>query len=433
MAEGISEIESINWRRCFSFLEILRSFRMAIHPAKLALCLLGLAASVGIATVLDELPGIGHTTLNGNTFWQNFLGLVTGPIWGRWPTTVEGISVDSMLGLLLAPLAAAGRLVGLTADYWHDAPLFSIVNTVFSLAVWAVIGGAVTRMAAVRFAREESVPLKKALCFSLRKWPSLVTSPLIPFGILVLLAGAVGLFTGLPLMIPYAGEVLLGLFWWLAEIAFFMASLVFVASIFSLGLQWPTIAAEGSDSFDAISRSVSYISSRPWRYLFYTAFATVYGCATFIFVKLIAYLTLAIGHFSVYTFTWNDELRHNKFERIWAYPSLNSPWPNVPEFLNPNGEMIRAEPFAQWLMAFWVWILLGLVVAFLISFFFTSQTVIYFLLRRTVDATDVEEVYLEESEEEGLPIEHKVEAPEPPPGEPPSAKPSGEAPPAEKK
>jgi hypothetical protein len=432
MAEGLSEIESINWRRTFSFLEILRSFRMAIHPAKLILCLLGLAASVGIATLLDQLPGVGETKLNGNSFWQNFMGVVTGPIWGRWPTTVEAISTDSILALLLSPVAAAGRLVGLAVDYWREGPLFSLVNTVFSLSIWAVIGGAVTRMAAVRFAREESVSLKKALCFSLRKWPSLVTSPLIPFGVMVLMVIFVGLLTGLPLMIPYAGEVLLGLFWWLAEIAFFMASLVFVAALFNLGLQWPTIAAEGSDSFDAISRSVSYISSRPWRYLFYTAFATVYGCATFIFVKLIAYLTLAIGHFSTQFFTWDDGTGTNKLERLWGAPALNDPWPKSGhEVFILNGDMIRAEPFAHWLMVFWIFILLGLAVAFLVSFFFTSQTVIYFLLRRTVDATDVEEVYLEESEEESLPIEHKVEAPEPPPAEPP-AKPSGEAPPPEK-
>ena len=49
---------------------------------------------------------------------------------------------------------------------------------------------------------------------------------------------------------------------------------------------------------------------------------------------------------------------------------------------------------------------------FFFSFFFTSQTIIYFLLRRIVDATDIEEVYMEEGEEEELPLEQMAEATE---------------------
>jgi hypothetical protein len=286
------------------------------------------------------------------------------------------------------------------------------VNTILSLALWAVIGGAVTRMAAVRAAREESVPLKQALGFAFRKWPSTVTSPLIPFGVLVAMAAVVGFVTAVPTMIPYIGEVLFGLFSWLTLILGLVMALIFVGGVFSLGLQWPTIAAEGSDSFDALSRSVSYISSRPWKYLFYTAFSVVYGCLTFIFVKFVAFLGLRITHLAVGTFTtswWSHGGTTDKLVRIWDTPALTKPWPTS------GAEMIRAEAFANFLVSGWVWIVLGLAIAFLISFFFTSQTVIYFLLRRSVDATDMEEVYLEEAEEEGLPVEHKVEGPEAPP------------------
>ena len=62
-----------------------------------------------------------------------------------------------------------------------------------------------------------------------------------------------------------------------------------------------------------------------------------------------------------------------------------------------------AEASAQHLFEFWLWIVMALVAAYLISFFFTSQTIIYFLLRKIVDATDMEEVYMEEADEE-LPL-----------------------------
>jgi len=428
-SEGNHEIESINWRRCFSFLEILRSFRMAIHPLKLGLCLLGMLGTIWIGVAIDQVPGIGQTSVHGTSFYKNCSNLITGPLWGTWalPYIGDGTSGE-FFQFLMAPVTAARDAVKLAVDYWDQAWPFALVNTILLLALWAVVGGAVTRMAAVRTAREESVPLKQALCFAIRKWPSTVTSPLIPFGVLVALAAVVGLVTAVPTMIPYAGSIFFGLLSWLTLIVGFVMALMFIGGIFSLGLQWPTIAAEGSDSFDAISRSVSYVSSRPWKYLFYTAFSVVYGCLTFIFVKFVAFLTLKITHLAVGTFTtsWWSGGTTDKLVRIWAPPTLADPWPMSGSQADviSNAEMIRAEAFAHFFVSGWVWVVLGLAVAFLISFFFSSQTVIYFLLRRSVDATDMEEVYLEESEEEGLPVEHKVEGPEAPPK-------SGATPPAE--
>jgi hypothetical protein len=272
-----------------------------------------------------------------------------------------------------------------------------------SLAIWAVVGGAVTRMAAVRVAREESVPLEKALSFSLRKWPSTVTSPLIPFGVLVLLAILVGLPTGLLLMIPHIGEFAVGILLFLPLIMGLVLGLIFIGGAFSVGLQWPTIAAEGSDSFDAISRSISYISSRPWKYLFYAVFSVVYGCATFILVKFLTFLTLRTTHEAVSTFSWGAGGAEDKLLRLWQVPTLANPWPVA------GLEQFWSEVSATYVFAIWVWVVLGVMVAFLASFFFCSQTIIYFLLRKSVDATDIEEVYMEESEEEELPVEHPVE------------------------
>jgi hypothetical protein len=262
-------------------------------------------------------------------------------------------------------------------------------------------------MAAVRFAREETVPLKRALAFSCRKWPSLVMSPLIPFIALVFVGLLLYVFTGLPMMIPYVGEVLIPVLFFLTFTVGLLMALIFVGGVFSLGLQWPTIAAEGSDSFDAISRSIAYISSRPWRYLFYTVFAAAYGCITFIFVKFVTYLTLWLTHEAVGIFTWG------KLTRMWAEPTWTNPWPQTgAEAMVPGAEMVHAEVFGSIVIAVFAWIIFGLMIAYLISFCISSQTIIYFLLRRSVDATDVEEVYLEESEEEQLPIEEKAEAPE---------------------
>jgi hypothetical protein len=285
--------------------------------------------------------------------------------------------------------------------YWQKYTWFALINTIISLAIWAMVGGAVCRMTAVRFAREESVPWRTALGFSCAKWPSMASCVLIPFGVLVLLAIVFNLIPGLVVMIPVVGPYAVGIALGLTLLLNFLLALIFVGGVFSVGLQWPTIAVEGSDAFDAISRSISYLSSRPWRYLFYTLFSAVYGCATFLFVKFVAYLTLAITHTSIYIFSFGGGA-DNALVRLWQAPTMAGPWPV------PGG----SESGATYLFIIWVWVVLGLVLAFLWSFFFTAQTVIYFLLRKVVDATDMDEVYMEESEEEELPLEHKAKGPE---------------------
>jgi hypothetical protein len=443
MADEAKELQCIDWRRCFAFLEIVRSFRLASHPFKVGLCFVGLALSFLVGVMVDQVPVIGQTDVHvpgiglprfplagfgvRTSFYDNVHAVVTNTLWGQWALPyVGGRTWDDFLAFLAAPLAAAWDAIALAVAYWREAPWFALVNTILSLAVWAVVGGAVTRMTAVRVAREEGVPLSKALRFSFSKWPSNATCLLIPFGVLVLLAVLCGLPDGLVLMVPYAGEVVVGLFWGLSLVFFFLLALVFVGGAFSVGLQWPTIAAEGSDSFDAISRSISYLSSRPWRYLFYSLFAAVYGCLTFIFVKFLVFVTLFIAHTSVHVFTWGAGGAPNKLVRLWDAPTLANPWPQAGVSADA---MFGAEATAAHFFQFWIWVLLGMMVAWLFSFFFTSQTVIYFLLRKIVDATDMEEVYVEESEEGELPLEQKAAAPEMIKVEPEAAPPKPPEPP----
>jgi hypothetical protein len=103
----------------------------------------------------------------------------------------------------------------------------------------------------------------------------------------------------------------------------------------------------------------------------------------------------------------------NKFDVMWSQPAF--------ENLRPQFEMInlsRVEPFG----AAVIWIFVSLVVvalhAFVISFLLNGFTWIYLLLRRVVDATDLEDVYTEEIEE--AKIEQAVEAI---PAEAPAAEP----------
>ena len=156
---------------------------------------------------------------------------------------------------------------------------------------------------------------------------------------------------------------------------------------------YPTVAAEGSDSFDAISRSFSYVYARPWRMLFYTAVAVAYGAITYLFVKLFIYLVLAVTHYFVGW--WLVAAPGRWYPEMWPARSFDS----LPYEVNFTG-LKFTEKVAAFLICFWNYLLIGLLGAFAISFYFSANTIIYFLMRREVDATELDDVYVEEADDD---------------------------------
>ncbi|MFP4052980.1 MAG: hypothetical protein ACLFV7_03850, partial [Phycisphaerae bacterium] len=164
-------------------------------------------------------------------------------------------------------------------------------------------------------------------------------------------------------------------------------------------LMYPTIAVEGSDSFDAISRSFSYVFARPWRSALYGLVALVYGVITYLFVRLFIFLTLCTTHWFVAggVFTGGDRLGEgaDKLDVIWAAPQFGD------LFGRFNWQaMSGMESVGAVLIGVWVFLLAGVVAAYLLSYFASATTTIYFLLRRQVDATDLDDVYVEEADED---------------------------------
>jgi hypothetical protein len=291
----------------------------------------------------------------------------------------------------------AWGLCWMAANY----PVYSLIYMVLALAVWSIFGGAICRMAALHAAREEKLRMGAALRFSLGKFFSFFTAPVLPLlmivfvGLLLALGGLVG-------SIPYFGE-------WALALLFFVAlglGMVIAFLAFGLGggwpLMWPTIAVEGSDSFDAVSRSLHYVYARPFRYILYWGVAAVYGTICYLFVRLFAFVALLATHRWV---GWSMRLAHReyygpsagKLDVMWAGPTFS-------DFHGPLQVEATAgsERAASMVLMFWIYLVSGVVLAFLASFIFSAATNIYYLLRRSVDATDLDDVYVEESSEDDL-------------------------------
>ena len=314
-------------------------------------------------------------------------------------------------GLVCWLILALWGLWWMISAHW----LYAIVFLLAALGIWAVLGGAICRIAALHAGREEKISIASAVKFSLSKVMSFVGAPLLPLAIIVIsgllmsLAGFVGL-------IPGVGELLVAVFFLLALIGGAIMAFLSIGLVGGAPLMWPTIAVEGSDSFDAVSRSFSYVFARPFRYVLYLVIAAVHGTICYLFVRLFAFLTLSGTHRFV-GWTMNLDGRETyaegagKLDVMWAAPTFNS-------FHGPmQGEVAQGwEGWTSYILAGWVYLVAGVVLAFLACYTLSAMTNIYLILRRKVDATDLDDVYVEEEEEiEGA--EAVVEAPAEQPAE----------------
>lgn len=266
--------------------------------------------------------------------------------------------------------------------------LYSIIFFAITLAVISLAGGGLCRIAALQFAKNEKPGITEALRFSTKRFLSLFTVPLTPVGIII----CIGLFVfllGLIGNIPRAGELIIGIFMLPALIAGALITIVLIGTVTGFNLMFPAIVYDGSDCLDAIGRSFSYVYSKPWRMGFYTAVAVVYGAICYAFVRFFAFLLLWVTRWFLQIGVWaNNSNNVNKLSAIWPEPSFmglrGSP---------PLATLNWSESFTAFLVYLVLLVVVGLLASFVISFYFSANTIIYALMRNRVDNTSLQDIY----------------------------------------
>jgi hypothetical protein len=357
MADEPSGLHDISFERLFPWVRLFRGVGAAIDAKKLILAALGLILfSLGRGG-LDRLfprPGAIPETITP---------LLAGPpapapySWADLSSTAWRLTepVRYLVGPFLEVFALdnhwKGFLHGLLAAFW-------------GVLVWGIFGGAIARITVVQVARTEGVGMGEALRFAIQKWLPLVGTPLSPLlgvAFFTALCAAFGLLYWLPG--PW-GPTLAGIF----AIFPLLAGLVMSLVLISLAIGWPlmhaTIAAEGEDGFDALSRSFAYVNQRPLRYAACVALAWALGVLGLIVVDLFARTTIHMAH--------------------WAL-SFGAPDDLLAALFRAGTGPVDSAPRA--VHAFWLSVV-GLVVhGWIYSYFWTSATIIYLVLRQDVDGT----------------------------------------------
>jgi hypothetical protein len=313
---------------------------------------------------------------------------ITGPVWlftASAPMQWRPENADTWGGWM--------KMLGYRALYLGSLLVFAL----FTLIVLALTGATLSRMSALELAGIERAPVKDAFLFSLRRLWVFIKAPMTPFLILLV----VGLFlaaVGLIGAIPYIGEIILGIFFILFLVVGFILMLLLLGVLGGFNLLYPTIAVEGSDAFDAMSRSFAYVYARPWRLIFYSVVSLIYGVITYLFVSFAVYLVLLLTH----TFVgWGTNLMGYVYGAHSGVPKMETlcPTPRFTQLSLPTNwyAMSWSEYIGSLFLHFWVYMLISAIGAYVISYYFSTHTIIYLLLRRSVDGQATTEVFTEDT------------------------------------
>jgi hypothetical protein len=287
--------------------------------------------------------------------------------------------------------------------------IYLIFLILWLVGVWGFFGGIITRMAALSLANKEGGGLRGAVKWVKDRYFSYLISPMVPLGIIAFIVLCCIVF-GLLHWIPGVGDILVsGLFWWLPLIAGIVMTLVLLGLV-GYPMMYTTLSTEGTDTFDAVSRTYSYVFESPWHYLWYSLVAILYGAVLTLFVVSVGSLSAYFAKWGVAKFPFLGE-RSPEYLFIYAPESLG--WKQVllansSIAVNDDGEYIDPELAQKYIseyawynhagagmVSFWVALMFLLVIGFSYSYFWTASTQIYLLMRQRVDGTEVDDVTLE--------------------------------------
>lgn len=394
-----SVVRRVAWSDLFPWLILVRCFRLAIRFRALVLAavailatlsgwaLLGLAFSSdpAVASQLDAYQGCPWRALTEMVPDRPFGSPRTGmplreTIAAPVPVPVFVRAWEPLLGSWEHLSRPWRELFAPGANFTQV--VFLVLSGLWALLVWAFFGAAITRTTAVELAASERIGWGPMLRYAATKWPSYVAAPLMPLLALlaaVLLSALVGL-----LLRADVGVLVAAFAWPLMLLGWTFVAVLLLGLLFGWPLMWPVISAEGIDSFDALSRTYNYLFSRPLHALFYAFVAMVLGLLGWILVSTFAAAVISLTYWGA---SWGSG-----GQAIHA--------------IQTGGGLGITGTIGAMLIRFSVECVKFLAVGFLYSYLWTAATAIYLLLRRDVDAREMDEVFLEDAgaaEIHGLP------------------------------
>ncbi len=334
--------------------KLLRAIPLALAPSRLLLAFLLMMAFLGIdkacvAIFSADKVGTGPFSMLYVGLWEDASRLVST---FTWTGVNSGLAARALSKLFIE---GPWEIVSSSSKWWMS--FFIIIL----FGCFAIIGGAISRSAACDFAADVRISMGQSLAFAMKRMVSLIGAVLVPLVIVWLLCL---LMAGAGYLLFQWGVVNLfgGILYFLFLIGSFIAAIVSIAYYFGAPMLAPAVAVEGTDAYDAVQRAYAYVFSKPVKLLLYGAVLIVAGVIAVSLVSTVVLYLISIAHYTTDAFN-KDAASATRKASLW--------------FVN-----------------FWDGIPLGIISAFVLSYFFSAGTVLYLAMRKQADGQEMDEVWM---------------------------------------
>jgi len=419
MANNYDTVKGVDWREVFPWTALTRAFTVAVSIPVLLLASFGVGLTVSgwaIAESLlvpqqlslapagattDELESV---TNQGDTFAEDaaLQNAAEAPFIDgseQIPEPTVAVQPPGYFAPAIGPIAEGDTrslferlLVGegliLVGDL-HDMLLggdreldaktsyaICIIDFVWLLVVWGFFGAMITRIAVIRIGRGEKIGLKEAMADVRKKYISYVMSPLFVLVSCFVLSLPIVLIS---LLLNFdIGVILASVLWIVAIVAGIGVAVLLTGFFFGWPLMWPTISAEeDGDVYEATSRTFAYTFQAPIQYLFYVSISIAIWVPSVMLVQNFTSLAEQVVFSGM-------NVAADEGQLIQDYLTGKVSLDGQSQIFIIGANIISGLHWFAHLMAD----------AFCVGFFFASFSGIYLLLRRFVDHTPLDEVFV---------------------------------------
>ncbi len=377
-------VRRVVWREVFPWLLLVRTFRLALRIPILSIVTvaivvmpLGWRAAEFLFVGPDSQSDAAFTAnVHQNSSWLVSPAKSLHPI-ASWPVRSDDLRASAFgFGNIFFNIAAPFIQL-FRPEITAPKAAYFLMGGLWTLCLWSFVAAVVTRLAGVELATDRRLSLRSAVKHAARNIAAYLGAPLYPQAGVVIVA--LPLIVLGVLMRADVGVLLAGIIWPLALVAGFILSVLLLGLLFGWPLMWPVISLEEQgDAFEALSRSYSFALQKPLHYLFYVAVGSILGAFGVLFVFTFAEGVLALTSWGI---NWGS-----------GNPRAIALFQPTPTAL---GSTARG---GIWLINLWSGLIRTIALAFSFSFFWCAMSGIYLLLRRDVDQTEFDDVYIDEDE-----------------------------------
>lgn len=435
MTEQPVVVQKISWAELCPWTIIFRTLPIATSITVLVFALLGVLLTP-IGWLLSETMFL-HEAQRSDQVLMERARLNSSPYRSVFvePDAITGDGTISLLGTNFSgPQLVFQHLVQpfqlLFNGHWRGWEFcYFLLGGVWSVLVWSFVGIGIARVCLLRLTRNEHFGLDDAFEFAISKWltaAGAVGIPLAAIAVLCLPTFLLGLFMGFDL-----GVVLVGFLW------FVVLAIAIAMAVLLLGLMfgWPlmvaSVAAESQNSFDAMTRSYAYTFQRPLHYVFYMLIAILFGGFCWI---VVAAMTNGVVGLAFWSTSWGTGVYGaDRIEVIKGFapdspflegteiipatqtvPQVTQPMiqpmiqPATQPAIGQGAETAEVLPVIETnpaevsgsmatgrsLIGLWNVFIKTLAAAFIYGLFWCQASAIYLLLRKDVDETEMDEIFV---------------------------------------